>query len=142
VEGSKDDEKSDPTVNIPSYALSAASTADTAERNEIITIDFTTENVYHKDELVIEQEVNQQQQPDWCMKYIEEKEVIEADVISPVSKRELISWSFQIARGMDYLASKKVNSNIKIIKYYCTFYHWIVFYQRFCTVTWPLAMSF
>ena len=28
--------------------------------------------------------------------------------IPPISTRDLISWSFQIARGMDYLASKKV----------------------------------
>ena len=32
----------------------------------------------------------------------------DATLIRSVSTRDLISWSFQIARGMDYLASKKV----------------------------------
>ena len=33
---------------------------------------------------------------------------ITTDACQPISTKNLISWSFQIARGMDYLSSKKV----------------------------------
>ena len=36
------------------------------------------------------------------------------------STRDIISWSFQIARGMDYIASKKVIYIESSIKTYCT----------------------
>jgi serine/threonine protein kinase len=36
-----------------------------------------------------------------------------------ISTRDLISWSYQIARGMDYLASKKV---------------YVIFSKRFCNL--------
>ena len=39
---------------------------------------------------------------------------LDAALNRSVSTRDLISWSFQIARGMDYLASKKVAN-----RYYC-----------------------
>lgn len=32
-----------------------------------------------------------------------------------ITTRDLISWSFQVARGMDYLATRKVNVLIVII---------------------------
>ena len=31
----------------------------------------------------------------------------------PMTTRDLLSWSFQIAKGMEYLASKKVIKNFK-----------------------------
>ncbi|EFX69023.1 hypothetical protein DAPPUDRAFT_130102 [Daphnia pulex] len=50
-----------------------------------------------------------------CTKDIDKGELLliveyypDATLIRSVSTRDLISWSFQIARGMDYLASKKV----------------------------------
>lgn len=33
----------------------------------------------------------------------------------PISTRDLISWSYQIARGMDYLASSRKVSTISIV---------------------------
>ena len=49
------------------------------------------------------------QQPDWSLNYQSE-----SDNRSGVSfsTNDLISWSFQIVRGMNYLASKKVRSHI------------------------------
>ena len=35
---------------------------------------------------------------------------LDADFNRPISTTDLISWSFQIARGMDYLVSKKVQT--------------------------------
>ena len=49
---------------------------------------------------------NQEEPPDWSLNYR-----VDADdegQSQRISTRDLISWSFQIARGMDYLASKKV----------------------------------
>ena len=55
-------------------------------------------------------DAQQQQQPDWSIKYeIDQQDTEINRSIKPVSTRDLICWSFQIARGMDYLASKKVN---------------------------------
>ena len=56
------------------------------------------------------------------MNYEADEQVIEA-AMNPVSTRDLICWSFQIARGMDYLASKKVDQFISsrincVIAYY------------------------
>ena len=36
--------------------------------------------------------------------------ILQTDAGKPISTRDLLSWSFQIARGMDYLASKKALS--------------------------------
>ena len=35
---------------------------------------------------------------------------LDVDFNRPISTTDLISWSFQIARGMDYLVSKKVRT--------------------------------
>ena len=48
------------------------------------------------------------QHPDWMINYRTNDEV-DTNCLS-ISTRELICWSFQIARGMDYLVSKKVQS--------------------------------
>ena len=57
-----------------------------------------------------------------------------------IATRDLIRWSFEIARGMDYLVGKKV---IKIITIPVCFSNvkWHVI-KRFYTETWLLAMSF
>ena len=55
-------------------------------------------------EELINIEDQQQQQPDWSLRY----EQGEEDANNPVSTRDLIFWAFQIARGMDYLDRKKV----------------------------------
>ena len=34
----------------------------------------------------------------------------------PITTHDLISWAFQIARGMDYLASKKVYIGVYMVK--------------------------
>lgn len=52
---------------------------------------------------------NYQECPDWSMKYETDHKMTDEEVL-PVSTRDLIGWSFQIARGMDFLASKKVSS--------------------------------
>ena len=49
---------------------------------------------------------NQETPPDWSLNY--HADVQEEAQRSSISTRDLISWSFQIARGMDYLVSKKV----------------------------------
>ena len=65
-----------------------------------------------EDELVIEEDENDQQQPDWSLRYetsADDRQEEGTDgANNPVSTRDLIYWVFQIARGMDYLASKKV----------------------------------
>ena len=48
------------------------------------------------------------QHPDWMINYRTNDEV-DTNCL-PISTRELICWSFQIARRMDYLVSKKVQS--------------------------------
>ena len=68
-------------------------------------------NDYQYDDTIIpiststELDENQEEQPDWSLNY-------HADVnqgqSQRISTRDLISWSFQIARGMDYLVKKKV----------------------------------
>ena len=50
---------------------------------------------------------NPEEQPEWSMDYKSDAQVAD-EPIPPIPTRNLISWSFQIARGMDYLASKKV----------------------------------
>jgi len=49
---------------------------------------------------------NQETPPEWSLNY--QADVQEEAQRSSISTRDLISWSFQIARGMDYLVSKKV----------------------------------
>ena len=48
------------------------------------------------------------EKPEWSMDIMDYKSDAEAEPIPPISTRDLISWPFQIAQGMDYLASKKV----------------------------------
>lgn len=45
------------------------------------------------------------QQPDWSLNYLSAKNSCSA---VSFSTSDLISWSFQIARGMNYLVGKKV----------------------------------
>ena len=52
------------------------------------------------------QEDEPQSLPEWSINYRTDAD--EVDPIRPISTRDLISWSFQVARGMDYLVSKKV----------------------------------
>ena len=69
-------------------------------------------------QVTINQKDNQEQQPDeipeWGINYQANANDYANDettksiiVLPPISTRDLISWSFQIARGMDYLMSKK-----------------------------------
>ena len=51
--------------------------------------------------------INKQDQPEWSLRYEAPTNEGE-DEIHPVSTRDIINWAFQIARGMDYLSSKKV----------------------------------
>ena len=74
-------------------------------------IEFSSETAgIHQEEIELNSldDEQQQQQPDWSMKYEAEVKDMEANALNPVSTRDLICWSFQIARGMDFLASKKV----------------------------------
>lgn len=43
-------------------------------------------------------------QPEWRSNYKGDYK----DNVNPISTKDLIAWSFQIARGMEYLASRKV----------------------------------
>lgn len=47
---------------------------------------------------------NNSVQPEWRLNY---RGDYRGDV-KPISTRDLITWSFQVARGMEYLASRKV----------------------------------
>lgn len=47
---------------------------------------------------------NNSSQPEWQVNY---KGDYRGDV-KPISTRELLTWAFQVARGMEYLASRKV----------------------------------
>jgi hypothetical protein len=65
----------------------------------------------------------------------------------PISTRDLISWSFQIARGMDYLATKKVlcTGYYILLLYYIIMHkvlsvHFIENCNRSFTVIWPPGM--
>jgi len=54
----------------------------------------------------VELDNQQEMPPDWSLNYQAD---VQDEVQHPfISTRDLISWSFQIARGMDYLVSKKV----------------------------------
>ena len=62
---------------------------------------------------------------------------VENDADDVVTTRKLICWSFQIARGMDYLVSKKVIPSL--IVFLCAAYN-LKYGQRSCTVTWRPAI--
>lgn len=47
-----------------------------------------------------------QELPDWSIDY--KSDNVDTENHRPISTGDLISWSFQIAQGMDYLVSKKV----------------------------------
>jgi hypothetical protein len=49
-------------------------------------------------------DIQQKQQSYW--QYQQDPD---ASLNRPISTRDLISWAYQIARGMDYLASRKVH---------------------------------
>ena len=53
------------------------------------------------------QRINQENQelPEWSTNYRSDAEAMPN---RSISTRDLVSWSFQVARGMDYLVSKKV----------------------------------
>ena len=90
----------------------------------IVAADNLTESNQQEIELNVLDSAQQQEPPDWSMNYEADEQVIE-DAMNPVSTRYLICWSFQIARGMDYLASKKVDqfisSRINCVIAYCFF---------------------
>jgi len=103
--------KSSKTVLTVSFDASAANDTIIELKNEdIITVDTQQELE------MIELDEDDGQHPEWTINYknstTEENSYVEsniqADVQTIISTRDLISWSFQIARGMDYLASKKV----------------------------------
>jgi len=52
-----------------------------------------------------ENSAEQQEIPDWCWNYQADLEEIQN---RSITSRDLICWSFQVARGMDYLAREKV----------------------------------
>ena len=63
----------------------------------------TTEDIVSGHELVVTQETT--------MPVLQDSDgylVPNTDACHPISTGDLVSWSFQIARGMDYLSSKKV----------------------------------
>ena len=59
---------------------------------------------------VEEEEVNYDDQgpPDWSLNYQADADADQKANCNSITNRDLISWSVQIARGMDYLVSKKV----------------------------------
>lgn len=77
---------------------------------ELKTGNDSEDNQFQKDE----SNGDQQQQPEWSINYKTNNENLNSEHISPLSTRELIYWSFQIARGMDYLSSKKVSTILAI----------------------------
>lgn len=61
----------------------------------------------HPDDTEIADASQQEEAPDWGINYrADSVEISEQN--RPVSTRDLIGWSIQIAQGMDYLAKKKV----------------------------------
>jgi len=43
--------------------------------------------------------------PEWCLNYRGDYKNL---ITKPISTHDLICWSFQVARGMEYLASRNV----------------------------------
>ena len=90
----------------PNLLISVDGNSDPLRRNN-----FDDVPDYQYDDTIIpiststELDENQEEQPDWSLNY-------HADVnqgqSQRISTRDLISWSFQIARGMDHLVKKKV----------------------------------
>ena len=58
---------------------------------------------------------NNDEQPEWRMNYQQDDEQSATISDRIVATRDLICWSFQIARAMDFLGSKKV---IELLSYY------------------------
>jgi len=93
--------------------------AEKSQRKENIYMSelLKTENIIEGNQLQQqnEQAEDQQQPPEWSINY--KTDEANGQIIS-LSTRELIYWSFQIARGMDYLSSKKVQHIVKKCNYY------------------------
>ena len=116
----------------------------TSDINQTITI----KTELNREEIGLD--FDPQECSDWSMKYEAadqqtSDEVLMGDNVISISTRDLICWSFQIARGMNFLASKKVllreqNSHhspvdeliLKILQNKIRFY----------TAIWPLETSF
>ena len=88
--------------------------SDKNQRNENIYMNelLKTEKIIEGNHLQQKNEPaeDQQQPPEWSINY--KTDEANGQIIS-LSTRELIYWSFQIARGMDYLSSKKVQHTVK-----------------------------
>lgn len=51
---------------------------------------------------------NYDEQPEWRLNYQQDSEIMSEGSDRIISTRDLICWSFQIARAMDFLTIKKV----------------------------------
>ena len=108
IEVNKDDRDSDSLNSTSDDISSVDSRAERTQKDhQQILMQVSAENSPAPKITENENEIEEnQQQPDWSTTY----QLTDDDepLINPVSTRDLIFWVFQIARGMDYLASKKV----------------------------------
>ena len=80
-------------------------------------------------------------QPDWSINYKADSKASSSSS-NKVSTLDLISWAFQVARGMEFLASQKVKSR-PVVSYYLTYHLYsLLSLERSCTEIWPHVTSF
>ena len=63
----------------------------------------------------------------------EEGEDVEEEELGPITTKHLLAWAWQVARGMEYLTSKKVAPKMNAL--------WRNYFRSY-TVTWLLVMCF
>lgn len=82
-------------------------------KDNIYLSELKTETKIEDNQVQQNDPAEDQQQPEWSINYKTNGAFLNNEQSVSLSTRELVYWSFQIARAMDYLSSKKVCTAIK-----------------------------
>ena len=77
-------------------------------KENIYLSELKTEKKIEDNQIQQNDPAEDQQQPEWSINYKTNEAYLNNEQSVSLSTRELVYWSFQIARAMDYLSSKKV----------------------------------